>query len=396
MKMSYIIFRKELLDTIRDRRTIISMIVVPLLLIPLLITISSRMFISQTVEAREKILTVGLLTHGNAPDLRSMLLADDRIQLKENITADSARYLIEADHMDAFIEIEPDFDSHIANLNTGTITLYFKSTGDRSIEKGRVLRYIEKFERELLADRLHSLHLDESIVRTVDIRERNLATARDIMADVIGGLLPYMFIIFCFMGGMYPAIDLAAGEKERGTLETLLTSPASRFEILMGKFGVVALAGILTAILGIVGLYIGFTQVKEIPTELVRTILGLLEPQSIILLLSLLFPLTIFFASVLLSLSIYAKSYKEAQSIISPMMIVVIVPAFLGMLPGVTLNTTTALIPILNVSLMTKAIIAGTVTPGLLITVYLSLILFAGFGLVICSRIFNRESVIFR
>jgi sodium transport system permease protein len=396
MKMSYIIFRKELLDTIRDRRTIISMIVVPLLLIPLLISISSRMYISQAVEAREKTLTVGLLTYDNAGELRSMLLTDDRIHLKENVKTDSALYLIEADHMDIFIEIEPNFDQYIANLQSGTITVYFKSTDDRSIEKERVIKYVREFEQKLMADRLQSLGLDESVVRTIDINERNLATIKERLAEVIGGLLPYMFIIFCFMGGMYPAIDLAAGEKERGTLETLLTSPARRLEILIGKFGVVALTGILTAILGIVGLYIGFTQVQEIPTELVRTILGLLEPQSIILLLSLLFPLTIFFASVLLSLSIYAKSYKEAQSIISPMMIVVIVPAFLGMLPGVTLNTTTALIPILNVSLMTKAIIAGTVKPGILVTVYLSLILFAGLSLIICSRIFNRESIIFR
>ncbi len=175
-----------------------------------------------------------------------------------------------------------------------------------------------------------------------------------------------------------------------------MTSPAGRFQILLGKFGVVVLTGILSAAISFLGLYVGISQVREIPSELLQTILSILEFQSIALLISLLLPLTVFFAAILLSLSIYAKSYKEAQSIISPMMILVIVPAFLGLMPGMSLNTTTALIPILNVSLATKAIIAGTVGPALLVEVYLSLIVFAGLSLYACAKIFEREGAIFR
>jgi len=195
---------------------------------------------------------------------------------------------------------------------------------------------------------------------------------------------------------MYPAIDLAAGEKERGTFETLLTSPATRLEILVGKFGVVVLAGLLTAVIALVGLYIGVMQIREIPSALLTTILGILELRSILLLVSLLIPTTAFFAAILLSLSIFSKSFKEAQSMITPMMIVVIVPAFLGLMPGMSLNTITALIPILNVSLTTKAIIADTLTPMLLVEVYLSLIIVASVSLVICAWIFEREETIFR
>ncbi|MEK6572263.1 MAG: ABC transporter permease, partial [Bacteroidota bacterium] len=304
--------------------------------------------------------------------------------------------LIEADSLDALIVFDADFDKQVANLLPGKITMYFKAAEKRSIEKGRVSDLLTDFGEKLKSRRFKKLNLNESLLKTVEITEQNLATVKEKLAEVIGGFLPYLFIIFCFMGSMYPAIDLAAGEKERGTLETLLTSPAGRFQILLGKFGVVVLTGILSAAISFLGLYVGISQVREIPSELLQTILSILEFQSIALLISLLLPLTVFFAAILLSLSIYAKSYKEAQSIISPMMILVIVPAFLGLMPGMSLNTTTALIPILNVSLATKAIIAGTVGPALLVEVYLSLIVFAGLSLYACAKIFEREGAIFR
>jgi sodium transport system permease protein len=113
-------------------------------------------------------------------------------------------------------------------------------------------------------------------------------------------------------------------------------------------------------------------------------------------LLSLLLPLTVLFAGILLSLSVVAKSFKEAQSILSPAMIVVIVPAFIGLMPGITLDPITALIPVLNVSLATKAIIADTITPLLLGEVYISSTIVAAASLFVCAKVFDRESNLFR
>jgi sodium transport system permease protein len=129
---------------------------------------------------------------------------------------------------------------------------------------------------------------------------------------------------------------------------------------------------------------------------MMEAVLGILDMQSIVLVFSLLLPLSIFFAAFLLSLSIFAKSYKEAQSLISPLTIVVILPVLIGMVPGVELDTVTSLIPVLNVSLATKEIIAGTVKPGLLAEVYLSLFALAALSLYGCSKWFEREETIFR
>ena len=372
------------------------MILIPLLIFPLLIGISSRVMMSQIREAREKVLNIALITHGNAEEFRQMLLKDSRIRLIDGILLDEARSLILKDSLDACLEFAEDFDKTIAALSPGTITLYYKTAAKRDIEKGRVIELLNKFEDTLRSARFRALNIDESVTKTVHLREENLASEKEKLAEVFGGSISCLFIIFCFLGSQYPAIDLAAGEKERGTLETLLTSPASRLEILAGKFGVVVLTGMLSVVIALIGLYIGVVQVREIPSALLGTILGILELRYILLLVSLLIPLSVFFAAILISLSIFAKSYKEAQSIITPMMIVIIVPAFIGLMPGITLNTITALIPILNVSLTTKAIIADTFTPILLAEVYLSLIAVASVSLVFCAWIFEREGTIFR
>ena len=396
MKKTITIFKKELIDSIRDRRTLITMVIVPLLLFPLILTISSKVAMSQRKKQQEEVVKAAVIANNNAENLRLAFLHKDDFEVSENISIEQGTSLIKNDSLDAMIIIDAEFDKNVAEMKPGKIDLYFKSAERRDIKKDRVMALIEDFMAALRSERFKKLNINEELIEPVRINEENLASSKEKLASVIGGFLPYIFILFCFMGSMYPAIDLAAGEKERGTLETLLTSPAGRMQILIGKFGVVVLTGIISAGVSFVGLFLAVRQVPEIPTQLMQTIVGILEFQSIAVLLSLLIPLTFFFAAVLLAMSIYAKSFKEAQSIITPMTIVVIIPAFMGMLPGMELNFTTAMIPILNVTLATKEIIAGTMSMLLLAEVYLSLIFFSAAALFICAKMFRRESAVFR
>jgi sodium transport system permease protein len=159
---------------------------------------------------------------------------------------------------------------------------------------------------------------------------------------------------------------------------------------------VVVLTGLMSAVVSIFGILFGMRQITKIPPEVMNAVLAILDVQTVLLVLSLLFPLTVFFAAFLLSMSVYAKSYKEAQSMISPLMIVVILPVMIGLFPGIALDPVTALIPVLNVSLATKEIIAGTIKTGLLLEVYASLLVLAGLSLFGCARWFEREETIFR
>lgn len=396
MKTIFVIFKKELTDTLRDRRTIIMMVVLPLLLFPMLINLMTGVTASHKRKAEAKTLKVGLITRGNAEAFRRVLLERKDMEVKEDIDPGKVNDIIQGNELDFAVLFEAEFDRKVGEKGSGEVEVYYKATSENEIAKKRILKLLREYKKDLLDLRLKTAGLEHEFVDPLKIAERDIATAKEKLGEVVGGFLPYIFVLFCFLGSMYPAIDLAAGEKERATLETLLTAPAKRMQIVMGKFLVITLAGLMSAAISMVGLFLSVKMSAEIPQDLLATIMKIIEFKSAALTLSLLIPLEIFFAAALLSMSIYAKSFKEAQSIITPMNFMVIIPVAIGMVPGIKLTAGTALIPILNVSLATKEIISGTIQTGLLMEVYLSLLVLAGVALFFCARWFNREDVVFR
>lgn len=400
MKIFWTIFRKEIVDNFRDRRTIIMLVLVPLLLFPVLMTVMARVMVSQRAKAEEKVLQIVLVANSQAEAFRQGLLQRKDMTVLGGVKADSIEPLIQSERVDAAIVFSLDFDEKVRSMQHGTVMLYHKSVERSDITRRRMLDLLGQFEKQLLRQRFQSLHLQEKIIEAVEVQEQDVASLRERIGRAIGGFLPYIFIIFSFMAVMYTAIDLGAAEKERGTIETLLTAPVSRRQILFGKFAVVVVMGVATAGISIIGLALGMytaiSQAVSIPPAILSMIWKILEPTSVLLLLSLLIPLTIFFGGVLLSLSIFARSFKEAQSIMSPLMILVIVPAVIGLIPGIKLDVVTALIPILNISLATKEILAGGAQMWLLVEVFASLILLAMLSISLSSWSFNREETIFR
>ena len=192
---------------------------------------------------------------------------------------------------------------------------------------------------------------------------------------------------------MYPAIDLFTGEKERGTIETLLTTPIARWKILVGKMSVVVISGLLAASLSLLGLYISIRGLNLIEDPaLLGIINSILSFKFITVLFLLQVPLTIFFAGLLIPIAIHAKSFKEAQSIITPLNFVVILPAMIGFLPQIELNATTALIPIVNIVLATKELIAGTLNYMHLLLSAVVMCLIAAAAVFISYKQFEKEN----
>lgn len=394
MREAFTVFKKELIDTLRDRRTIIAMVVVPLLLFPAFFIVTSMVMQSQSEQAAEKTLEVALINA--TPEFEAQIADAPNMEIVRGVSEDSARARIRRGDLNAAFAFAPDFAEQVSNLNAGTVQMIYKSGDNSSILLRRLNSVADRYERQLLETRFASLDISLSATDAVQLREVDVATAQEQIAQAVGGFLPYVFIIFCFLGGMYPAIDLGAGEKERGTLEALLTTPVNRMHLLIGKLGVIVLTGVLSAVIAILSIVLTPQFIDDIPQSLLDAAYNILDPGVVAVLLSLLIPLTIFFGAAQLSLSFYAKSFKEAQSIINPLTIAVIFPAFIALLPGIELNTWTALVPVLNVSLATKAVIGGTFSVGHLALVYISLIAFAAIGLAVCAHLFQRENVIFR
>ncbi len=395
MKTILTIFKKEMLDTLRDRRTLFIMMIVPLLLLPMIFTVMGAVQSSQHEEAMNKIIRIAITDHDNGAALLQTIQRRRDVQIIAVEDRAELREMIRADALDLALEIAPSFDEKIATGKTGELTIYYNSTSD-SLLYTALDKTIQAYHKNILAQRLEVLGATTATIQPTKTIRKDVYTRSESLGKMIGGFLPYIFVLFCLIGAMYPAIDLFTGEKERGTIETLLTIPADRLQILLGKMAVVVLGGLCSGVLTIVGMYLALQLGLGIPDFLRNIVLSILTPDSIVLVLLMLLPLTVFFAGLLIPASIYARSFKEAQSMIQPMMFLVFIPLIIGMTPGVELSRTTAMIPVLNVALASREIVAGTIDYGLLGLVYLSLISFAAIAILICVKWFEKEGTILR
>lgn len=392
--MIFNIFKKELKDTLRDKRTIMMMIVIPVLVFPVIMNVFVSISHSFQEEAATKALKIGVV--GKKEDSFALKLN----QLPSFLGKKEIRYYndstalandIQKDSIQIGMITKGPFETSSTTFNQINVNILFDAT-DLGM-KERAEDYMEYIEREERLKRLDQLQINEQKITPIVSNYTNIASSKEMIGKLAGGILPYIFIAFGFIGCMYPAIDLFTGEKERGTLETLLTTPVSRLKILIGKMGVVVLSGLLASLSALLGLYLSIEvfQLVEDP-ELLKVIHSILSPSFILILFSLSLPLTIFFAGVMIPIAIYAKSFKEAQSIITPLNIVMVLPAMVGFFPGIELNTTTACIPVVNVVLATKDLIAGTISPGLLGLSFGVMLLLAGIAVLVSYRRFDNET----
>ncbi len=392
--MIFTIFKKELKDTLRDRRTLIMMLVIPVAIFPVILSLFVTVSESFSKEAAEKTIQIGVVgEHDNyvinhlksLPDelgKKKIVVYKDTIELKAAIKVDSAQIGIFP---------SPDFNSSMGLKKPAGVTVFFNAT-DLGM-KDRAEAYLETIESIAKQERYLDLKINEEEIRPLTINYSNVASSKEMIGKLAGGFLPYIFIAFGFIGCMYPAIDLFTGEKERGTIETLLTTPVARWQILFGKMGVVVLSGLLASTFALLGLFLSI-EVMDIvkDPEILNVINDILSLKFILMLFGLLFPLTVFFAGIMIPIAVYAKSFKEAQSIITPLNIIVVLPAMVGFFPGIELNIITACIPIVNIVLATKELIAGTLDAGLLGLSFAVMISLAVLAVFISYKRFDKET----
>jgi len=391
MKNIIIITRKEITDLLRDRRTLMTMIVIPLLMFPLIFSIMGKFTSTQIKKEQEKALNIGINDNGNASQFRQLFNNRKDIKITNYSKAVKFDTLVQSGKLDGAILISDNFDSNIGTMKTGQITLLYKSANWGVRE--RLMDIMGKYKNSLMDERLAKLNLQRPAIDPVEIKIQDISTQREKIGQSIGGFIPYIFIIFGFIGCIYPAIDLFTNEKERGTLETILVTPVKRLEILFGKMIVVSLTGLVSAILSIVGLSFGLKQFsKALPQDIMGTLVNFIEPSNVIMLVAMLIPLVVFFAGIMTLITTYAKSYKEAQSIVSPMMILIVLPAIMGLMPGMELTALTAIIPITNIALASKEIISGTINYSLYAMVLASLLIYAVISVALAVKWFSKES----
>jgi len=396
-----IVYRKELTDSLRDQRTLISTLLVPLLLFPIMSVGFLGLALSLEKKAKEEIPTVMVLGGSDSPGVLESLRDNKKIEIVP-ATPDWKDKIINKE-IRAAIAIPDGFEASLAQQNLETIEIYkYKGELKSSISADTVEEILKAYRDKVIEARLEANFVPSSILTPFRVKQENVAPAEKVGGAAFGGIIGYMVILLCLTGGMYPAMDLTAGEKERGTMETILSSPISRFDLVMGKFFLVLSASLVTAALSVLSMgasFWGMQQLKAFGVSQNPDAVGMqlqIKLSAVLSVFLMALPLAVLFSAGLITISLFAKSYKEAQSYISPLMILVIVPAVAAMLPGVELTAKLALIPILNVSLLCKELVTGTYHWNFIALIFLSTCVYAGAALFLAVKMFQREDVLFR
>ena len=402
----FTVYFKELRDTLRDRRTIITMLVLPTILMPTLIF--GFGFIASKVvrQARAETPTIMILGAASSSAVRSALEAHPRIRVVP--AADDYRTRISDKTLRAAVELPDDFDAAMARGEPAQVRIYhYEGELKSGFAAGELDRFFRDYREKTLQARLDERGLPSTLLRPFDVTRQNVAPPEKVGGNLIGGFIPYIIILLCFTGAMYPAMDLTAGEKERGTMETILCSPVGRTELVLGKFlmvltgslSTVVLAGVSSAItIPLGGMFFSRSGGAAAAASAAASggTLPLIDPLGLLASFVMVLPVAVLFAAAIFTLALFAKSYKEAQSTVSPLIVVVILPALAAMLPGVELNAKLALVPLLNVSLVCKELVSGVFQWDLLALIFGSTCVYAAGALALAVRMFNREDVIFR
>ena len=393
------VYGKELRDSLRDRRTLVSMILIPLLMIPGIMMVAVGVSARVMSKARAEVPSVMLLGDGDSPAVHAALAANRRIRLVP--AAPDWRQRIADKQLRAAVELPPGFDAALARGAAAEVKIYDYEGELRSgFAVGELRTFFNEYRQRTIAARLAARGLPAELIRPFEVRTENVAPPEKVGGNLVGGLIPYLVILLCFTGAMYPAMDLTAGEKERGTMETILCSPVARGDLVLGKFLMVLTASLATGLISLIssgatflarGLVMGGAPAA-------RALPGLpaIDPAGLLLVLVMVVPVAVLFCAVLLAVSLYAKSIKEASSYATPLIIVIIVPAMMGLLPGLELNARLALVPILNLALVSKELVSGVYHWPYLALIFGSTCLYAAAALAFCVRMFNREDVLFR
>lgn len=402
------VYLKELRDSLRDRRTLISMIVVPTLMIPGIMLVAGVVSYMVVNKAREEVPAVMVLGGNDSPVVRAALIADRKIRLVP-ATADWKQRITDK-QLRAAVEIPAGFDAALEHGDATVLKIFnYESELRSGFAVGELHRFFNDYREKIITARLAGRGLPAALVKPFEVKTENVAPPEKVGGNVIGGIIPYLFILLCFTGAMYPAIDLTAGEKERGTMETILCSPVGRADLVLGKFLMVLTAALGTVVFSLLSMGLTFmlggllfaktaaggaavAAAKRGAAPMLPTI----DPLGTLTVLAMVLPVAVLFSAVLMAVSLFAKSVKEAQSYVSPLIVVVILPAMMGMLPGVELNTRLALVPILNLALVSKELVSGVFHWHYLALIFGSTCVYAAVALAFCVRMFNREDVLFR
>ncbi|MDZ7708562.1 MAG: ABC transporter permease subunit [Trueperaceae bacterium] len=403
--MAWAVARKDVLTTLRDRRAIISNLLIPVLLLPT-IMLGLPLLLGGLFQREQASLTqVAVEGQAFLPDALRSALEAERVEL---IAVDDALGQVRDDDVAVALQVPEGFAEEVTAGDVPRLRL-LRKTGNLESElaAGKVTQAIESYRQDLVAERLRSAGVDPAVLEPLTVETRDASRPQERSSGQLSWLIPFFIAIWALAGGQMTALDATAGEKERGTLEALLVAPVRRSEVVVGKFVATLLSGLSAAFMAIVGVLVGGMLLRGVflprlgdeAREMAATMGGSLSigADGIWILLGSALLTAAAVAAMLIAVAMFARSFKEAQTYVAPMTFLLILPAMaLQFSDLLDLGSGIYLVPLVNVMVLMDDVLGGAVAGTDVLAAWGTMLAFVGVLLAFALRSFRREGVIFR
>ena len=374
-----VVVRKELRETLRDRRTLTVMLLFPLVVYPLISLLLAEVAAGKQATASAQTSRIALVG-GDAPTraaLRSVLSAKG--SGCQVVGEDGPRPYdnsdITSDRVDALVILPP-----VAAPSTP------------------VAARVIYDETRPLSDQAHervtaalSAALPPGCARSYAVSATSLASQSKVGGYVLSRVLPLIIVIMTMLGAFYPAIDITAGERERGTLETLLTSPVRRFDLMTGKVLAVATLALLTGVLNIVSMSLTVAETSRLAAG--ASVLAIPWARAAATMV-IVVPAAFLFASVMVAIGAMARSFKEAQTLLMPVYLVCLTPSLVASMAEFPLTGVIMLVPGTNLTLLARDVMLGSAHLLPALVVLASTLGFGALALMLAARLYDSERLL--
>ena len=407
------LFLKEVCDVLRDKKAIMMMVFGPVIVYPLIMVVS--MAIASMVDGNnDRVYDIVVYNESSRFDAENLenVLKENAVEKNEEDGSEEQLYSINYEISDKKISEEEcknkiddkEFDAYIEitdiDEKMDVKAFYMESVNESSDAMDKVRKAVDSISDDIVQKNVENAGLDtNSFLNPISFEKSGLSSDEQMAGMLMGMILPLMIILSILISVMHPSIDLTAGEKERGTLETLLMLPVSGKYIVLSKTLTAAMCGVVTAILNILSMSAVFIIFIE-QSKIAGMMGGFnIEFSSFISAMLITFPVIIvtalFMSAIFMCFTCFAKSYKEANSYMSPVMIVLMFLGYGSMSPTVELNQYIAIVPVLNVSVLIRDALNFKLDYSMFLLVLCSMVLYSVLAILFLSKAYNSENLLF-
>lgn len=407
---------KELRETLRDRRTVVTLVLMPLLVYPLLTILFHRLqsFSQHSLGQLECIVGVeseqlgqavrnylslgeqllrgrGAASAGQAPTAPGAGAGNADEPLIRWCVGNGLEDQVASQQIDVAVLLRSEARARRGPGPPGTLQLELLYRPNSALSRAGVAYLqsrLQAFNEQLLIERLAR--------KGVRARPPTLLVSRAVQARGAAAslttLIPLILILMTITGAVYPAIDLTAGERERGTLETLMAAPVPRLGLLTAKYVAVVAVALLTATANLLAM-----SITLLSTGLAALVFGDegLTLTLVLQVFALLILFAAFFSAILLALTSFARSFKEAQAYLIPLMLLALAPGMVSLMPKLQSNGLLSVLPLVNIVLLARDLFEGQVDLSLATAAVLSTVMYAVAAIALAARIFGTDAILY-